>query len=1182
MVVKKFILIILLAIAAMPVSAQQESPNYRTYVARIGHADTLVLLPDKFLIQFSDILTLQQNVLKPSDDYKIDYKEGTIVLTKNLFSKFQLDTFQIYNLKIDYDVFPYAFKDEYSNFEVLVQRDTITGDTVEIATQKQDFMGSIFEGTDLTKSGSLFRGFSVGNNRDLTINSGFRLQLNGKLASDLEINAALTDEDSPIQPEGNTQKLQELDKVFIEIKGSNFTGTIGDIDIDVLNTEFINFRRKIQGAKAFADYGFGDVLVSGAVQRGKFTINTFNGIDGTQGPYRLLGRENETDLVVLSGTEKVFLDGIQMTRGEQEDYVIDYGIGTITFTINRLITAASRIIVEFEYTDRKYSRTILTGSNTTKFFDKRLNFYAHYIGENDDPDKTIDFSLSAEDKQILAEAGDDRFKAVKSGVVYVGIDSATGIGRGLYVKSDTVINKESITFYQYLPNDSNSLYQVIFSFVGQGNGNYTQQTLQQYNFVGLQQGNYDTVIFIPLPNSYQVADIGINYESSPRREFTFDIESAFSMLDANKLSSNDDNNNTGVALNGRISLRRDRFKFLGMNLHSLELNIRQKLVNKAFVPLERYNPVEFYREYNIQDAEVLTEDLKEASLNFSPTGYINLKGLFGQLKRGTVFNSLRAVGDIIMRNDTLNLPDLLYRIEYIQSEYELNRTKSNWFRQFASAGYRNILGNISYDEPNMEIRLEFNQENRENLNTLITGDSLSSGSFAFYEIKPRLILNNLYNTTVYAEFGYRQDKLPYNGSFAEESNSFTQLAGLRYDGLSWLSTLFELTIRNRKFTQEFTTDQNKDINTLLVNSQTRIDPFNGGLLTDLYYNITSERQARVERVFVPVPIGQGNYIYIGDINANGLQDENEFVLTSFNDGNYVRINRPTNELFPVTGLNTSARFNLRPSRFFTITGTSFLNELVRNTTAETYLRVEENSKDPVSKNIYLLNFPTFQNDSNTLFGTQLFQQDINFFEFNPLYSLKLRYLEQKGFNQFVSGNERLFTLQKLIRLKFGLTRDLSTIFEYANRVDRNEAPQNSARNRNIYSDTFLTDFSYRPVQEIESGLQINLSKNTDVYPSSPTVADINQQILRFVYSFTMLGRLRVEFERGEVIVNKTSTIYPFELTGGRQAGLTYIWRGIFDYSISKNLQATINYDGRVEGADRKIIHTGRAEVKAFF
>jgi hypothetical protein len=155
-------------------------------------------------------------------------------------------------------------------------------------------------------------------------------------------------------------------------------------------------------------------------------------------------------------------------------------------------------------------------------------------------------------------------------------------------------------------------------------------------------------------------------------------------------------------------------------------------------------------------------------------------------------------------------------------------------------------------------------------------------------------------------------------------------------------------------------------------------------------------------------------------------------------------------------------------------------------------------------------------------------------------------------------------------------------FDYANKVDRNDAPPSSSRNRNITSDLLLWDFSYRPVQEIESGFQLSIGKSTDNYPAVPTIADINQQLLRFVYSFTMLGRIRVEFERGEVKLNKSNEIYPYELTAGRQAGITYIWRGIFDYSISKNLQATINYDGRVEGADRRIIHTGRAEVKAFF
>ena len=94
-------------------------------------------------------------------------------------------------------------------------------------------------------------------------------------------------------------------------------------------------------------------------------------------------------------------------------------------------------------------------------------------------------------------------------------------------------------------------------------------------------------------------------------------------------------------------------------------------------------------------------------------------------------------------------------------------------------------------------------------------------------------------------------------------------------------------------------------------------------------------------------------------------------------------------------------------------------------------------------------------------------------------------------------------------------------------------------------------------------------------------ADINQQILRFIYSFTLLGRLRLELERDEVLINNSSIGFPFELTNGRVDGKSFIWRAFFDYSISKNLQATINYDGRAEGK-RRVIHTGRAEVKAFF
>lgn len=1183
MAVRSFIIIFaVIHICASALHSQQDNPNYKTFIAKIGNRDTLINLEDKFLIQFSELLTLQNRTLTPLSDYNLDYRNGILSLSKDLFQKYDLDTFQIYNLKIDYDVFPYNLKEEYSGFNVVLEKDSLTGDTVQIATQKKDFIGSLFDGTELEKSGSIFRGVTVGSNQDLTLNSGFRLQLNGKLSSDLEINAALTDESSPIQPEGNTEKLQELDNVFIEIKNKSFTGTLGDINVNIENTEFMNFKRKIQGGKLFSDYGQGSIYLSGAVQRGKFNSNSFNGQDNNQGPYILVGRDNEINILVISGSEKVYIDGVVMTRGEQADYVIDYGVGSVTFTNKRIITNASRIIVDFEYSDRKYSRLIISGENQIRLLKNKLKLGVSFANQNDNEDKTIDFTLSPEDKQILENAGDDRFKAVKSGVQFVGKDTATGIGLGLYTRADTVINKSSITFYRYLPGDSNAVYQVVFSYVGQGKGNYSQQSSYQYNFTGSGQGIYDTVVFIPVPTSYNVADINLNYESSSKKEFTFNIETAVSLYDANKFSVLNDNNNGGLAFLGTVGFNKSNFRLFGLKFNAVELKMREKLVNKIFVPLERYNPVEFYREYDIQDSNKLTEDLREASLRIAPVNYLEIKGSFGQLLRGESFKALRTAADFSLKNDSLGLPEVRYKIELINSDNTVAASKSRWLRQFASAGYKKFIGGYSYDNPNLEFRLDYIQEDRQNkISTLFNADSLQNGSFSFFELKPRLTINNFNNLNFYSEFGFRKDNLPVSGIMKNESNAFTQIYGAGYRGISWLTTMLELTLRDKTYTDDFISETNANSRTVLMNWQTRIDPFNSALQTDLYYNTTSERQSKKEKDFVQVRIGEGNYIYLGDLNGNGLKDENEFQLTSFNDGNYIRIFRESTQLFPVTGLNTSARLNLKPARFFNITGSGFTEELLRNISTETYLRVEENSRNENTRDIYFLNLSTFQNDSNTLFGTQLIQQDINVFEFNTAYSLKFRFIQQRTFNQFVSGNERFFSIFRSVKLKLGLTKDLTTVFEYQSKADRNEAPVNSVRNRNIISEGVLTDFSYRPVQEIESGFQLNFTRAYDYYPAVPNQADINQQILRFTYSFTFQGRLRLEAERVEVRLSSSSLNYPYELTNGRIPGKSYLWRAFFDYSISKNLQATLNYDGRVEGS-RKVINTGRAEIKAFF
>lgn len=1179
MPVNRFPIILLFLLFASSLYAQQ-NPNNKVYNAKITFQDTLINTGNKFIIQFSDIITLDDKIiLKPSDDYVFNFREGTVSLNKTLFQKYALDTFRVYDLKIEYDIFPYNFKDEYSNFEFSSIRDSITGDTIQIATQKKDFVESLFEGTDLEKSGSLFRGFTVGSNRDLSLNSGFRLQLNGRLSSDIEIIAALTDENTPIQPEGNTQKLQELDKVFIELRSKNVIGTLGDINVDFTNTEFANFTRKIQGVKGYVDYGLGDVQLTGAIARGKFNTNKFNGIDGVQGPYRLIGKDNETNILVLSGTERVYIDGILMVRGDQADYTIDYGIGEVTFTSRRIITNASRITVDFEYSDRKYSRSLLSGRNQWNFLDDKFLLKASYISENDNENKTIDFELSDTDREILSQAGADRNKAVKSGVSFAGTDSL-GNSKGLYIQVDTLIGTVRDTIYRYSPGNPDALYNVAFSLVGNGQGDYIKKTIYEYDFVGINQGNYSPIVFIPIPTAYQMGDINLSY-FSPKKEFFVNVESAYSSLNRNKFSSEPLIDFKGAAILGQVGFKKEKMNVFGLNFHNLEFAFKERYVNESFTSLDRINSVEFTRTYDIQDSSIATEQLHEGSFKIQPTQNFEIKGLVGQLQRGDFFKAFRTNGGIAFRDDSLRLPEITYNIDIVNSDYYVDNSKSRWIKQNASLSFFRTV-NFKKEVPtSFEFKVTYLGENRNDATQRLFGDSVNFGSFAFNDIRPRLSINNFYNFGLYAEFNFRNDDLTDFGVLQNESKTYTQIYGLKYNGLQWLSTSFDISIRDKKYSEAYVQKGFSDNQTILVNSLMRIDPFNSGIQTDLLYNISSERTAKIEKLFIPVPFGQGNYIYLGDLNSNGLQDENEFQLAINNDGNYIKVNLPTDQLFPIVDVKTSARLLIRPSRFLSLNNDNFLNQLINNLSLESYYRIDEKSKNPNTSDLYFLHTSTFLSDSNTLAGTQLFQQDVNFFEFNPEYSLKLRYIQQKGFTQYTSGNERLLSIQRSARLKVGLTKDVTTNIEYLNKTDRNIAPVSSVRNRNIVSDGINFDFSYRPIQVIESGFTLNFTRADDFYPTPSNSADINQQIFRIIYSFATLGRVRVELERDEIRLSNSQVTIPFELTNGRVDGKSYFWRGIFDYSISKNIQASFNYDGRIEG-DRRVVHTGRAEIRAFF
>ena len=222
------------------------------------------------------------------------------------------------------------------------------------------------------------------------------LNLSGQLTPKIGIRAAITDNNIPFQPQGNTQQLQDFDQIYIQLFTDQTELTAGDFRLERPKSYFMNFFKRAQGLSIKHRFntanrkkqndvpGFLEVKGSGALSRGKFNRQIIQGVEGNQGPYRLNGAENETFIIVIAGTERIYIDGQLMTRGQQNDYIIDYNTAELTFTTKRLITKDSRIIVEFQYSERNYSRSLFhVGADFEKDRLKvRFNLYSEQDGKN--------------------------------------------------------------------------------------------------------------------------------------------------------------------------------------------------------------------------------------------------------------------------------------------------------------------------------------------------------------------------------------------------------------------------------------------------------------------------------------------------------------------------------------------------------------------------------------------------------------------------------------------------------------------------------------------------------------------------------------------------------------------------------------------------------------------------------
>ena len=315
--------------------------------------DTLSIIPETLFI-----LTQNDSIIN-KDLYQVDYINAQIISSK-IISRY--DT-----IKVVYKVYPISFGKKYFHKDISL----IKGKSYQITpgyyageNVEADFLSS-----ELNKSGSISRGISFGNQQDAVLNSNLNLQLSGKLNDELYISAAISDANIPIQPDGSSQQIQEFDKVFIRLYNDKNNLIAGDFELESPAGYFFRMHKKAKGAiystqwkSKSNDYNF-KTTISGALSKGKYCRKPIVAVEGNQGPYRLQGCDNESYIIVLSGTEKIYIDGKLLLRGQENDYVINYNTAEITFTPNQLITKDKRITVEFEYSEQNYARFLVFNSN---------------------------------------------------------------------------------------------------------------------------------------------------------------------------------------------------------------------------------------------------------------------------------------------------------------------------------------------------------------------------------------------------------------------------------------------------------------------------------------------------------------------------------------------------------------------------------------------------------------------------------------------------------------------------------------------------------------------------------------------------------------------------------------------------------------------------------------------------
>ncbi|MFE3867293.1 hypothetical protein ACFX5E_04280 [Flavobacterium sp. LS2P90] len=1128
--------------------AQETNSLYKTKKL-LASRDTIHLESEGINSNFFELLDANGKSIDTSF-YKINFQKATLFLNENYLTPSD-------SLTINYLKLPEILTREYRIYDPsrVVSNEAASGKLYKIEPEAEK-KNIPFDG--LNTSGSITRGVTIGNNQNTVLNSNLDLQITGKLSEKVSLRASLQDSNIPLQNGGYSQKLDQFDNVFMEIFSDKWNIRAGDIFLENKKTQFLNFNKKVQGLATSFDFGTEDsktnVFASAALVKGQYAKSNFTGQEGNQGPYKLKGQNGELYVLVISGSERVYVNGILLKRGENNDYTIDYNAGEIVFTPLFTITSEMRIAIEYQYSDRNYTRFITYVGATHE--NEKWSFGSSLYSENDLKNQPLQQNLSKEQAQILVNSGDNTDLMVAPSA-YPDNYSENKV---LYKK--TIVNTKEI--FEYSNNPQDELFNVSFSFVGANKGNYILTNSgvngRIYEYIepnDFPQGNYEPVIQLVAPTKIQVATFIGKYK--PTEKTAVDFEIGVSNNDKNLFSAIDDSNNKGLA--GKINAKQRLFS----KKWNIDAFANYQFVQKDFRSVERLYTIEFDRDWNLGTTAIGNQSFLVSGLNFILNEKENSqnRGLltyqFEKLDFSKSFSGSRHIlnGLLRLKNWTVQNQGSFMKSDALVSS-------SKFLRNQAQTRYhynKNWIGS--------SLRLEDNQEKDKTTNQF----SALSQRFTEYGF----FAGRGDSTKVFVELGYlnrKNDSLQSRniGSVLQRVNS-SHTYFLKSKLIQTNKSDLSIYINYRKLDfVDSTKKRESSLNSRMIYTDRF---FNQLIQTTTVYETISGSIPQQEFTYLEVPAGQGVYTW-NDYNANGIQELQEFEIAPFIDqAKYIRIFLP-NRIYIKTHQNKfSQSVTLNPNQWQNELGLKKLLSYFYNQTAFIIDRKTKSEGDNFELN------PFSSSDENVLGLNSSFRNSLFYNRGKQNHSITYSYLQNQTKNLLSIGSQEAKNSSH--QLQYTHLYKKSWLFNFFGKtIQSSIASENFLeKNYEVNGYQLAPKISYLFSKNTSCDLFYELQNKENQIGNLETLLQ-NRLGTSFSYAsdkkFTMNGE--ISFYQNKFIGNEFSSV-GFQMLEGLQTGQNLTWRFLLQKNLTQFLDINLNYQGR-KSESSQTIHTGSIQLRAYF